>query len=341
MSYAKQRECPCESPLRRRSLAMGIALCLALPWAGGLSAAHAASAGNLTLVVGYPPGGATDVLARVIAEGLREQTGTPVIVENKPGAGGRIATEQVKNARSDGSILLFSISSPMVIFPHIYDQLPYDPLEDFSPIGSVARLGMALSVGPGVPETVRTVADYVQWVKANPQAANFGAVSGAAPHFAGLLFTQAANLDLEMIPYKGGAQIITDLLGGHLSTAVTPASEVEPHHTAGKLRVLATLGPERSATLPQVPTMREAGYPDVDFQTWIGLLGPEGMAPEVVDDLNHSLREVLASDQAKAGIAKLGMEPAAATPAEFAAMIENDYDKFKHLVEASGFKAAD
>lgn len=302
---------------------------------------HAQEPQRVTLVVGYPPGGATDALARTVAEGLRAQLGTAVLVENKPGAGGRIATEFVKNAKPDGTTLLFSISSPIVIYPHIYRKLGYKPLEDFLPIGVAARSTLGLTVGPAVPQSVKTVADYVAWTKANPRMATFGTVSGTAPHFAGLLFAHAVGINLQLIPYKGGTPAVTDMMGGNLPATVTPVAEVQPFHAAGRVRTLATMGPQRPKVMPDVPTMMELGYKDVNFQTWIGILAPASTPADTVTRLNEALARVLAQKDIVANIEKLGMEPLSVSPDRFREIIRNDYELFRKSVEMTGFKPED
>jgi tripartite-type tricarboxylate transporter receptor subunit TctC len=315
---------------------------------GGVLGAAALAAGTahaqertIALMVGYPPGGATDLLARILADGLGHALDTSILVENKPGAGGRIATEYVKNAKPDGATLLFSISAPMVIYPHIYQKLGYDPLKDFVPVGAAARQMLCLAVGPQVPGSVRTLADYVAWVKANPRLAMFGTVSGTAPHFAGLLFAQAAGLKLELAPYKGGAQAVVDLMGGHLPATVTPVSEVQPYQAAGRLRILATMGPQRPSILPDVPTMIELGYKDISFQTWLGIFAPAGTPSVEVTRFNAALNRVLAQPEVVERIGKLGMEPAITTLAQFGQIVQDDLALYGKSVAITGFKAED
>jgi tripartite-type tricarboxylate transporter receptor subunit TctC len=296
---------------------------------------------RIALVVGFPAGGATDVLARLIADGMRTQLGATVVVENRPGAGGRIAAEYVKSAKNDGSVLLFTISSVMVIHPHIYQKLPFDPMGDFTPVGIAARSTLCLSVGPAVPDTVRSLADYVAWVKANPAMATFGTVSGTAPHFAGLVFSRAAGLNLRLAAYKGGAPAITDLIGGHLPATVTPVSEAQPYQAAGRIRILASMGPRRPKVLPDTPTMIELGYPDVNFQAWIGIFAPANLAPSTTAQLNGALARLMKTDDVLSGISKLGMEPEPVTPEAFAAILRAEHEQFRKSVAITGFKAED
>lgn len=296
---------------------------------------------TVTLIVGYPPGGATDLLARTLAENLQKQLGATVIVMNKPGAGGRIAAEYVKNAKPDGMTLLFTTSSLLVIYPHIYQNLSYDPLRDFAPVSIAARSVLCLSVGPSVPSSVRTVADYVAWVKANPQMATFGTVSGTAPHFVGLLFSRAAGLDLKLVPYKGGAQAMTDLMGGHIPVTVSAVSEAQAFHAEGRIRTLATFGPQRPKVLTEVPTMIELGYKELSFQTWIGIVAPVATPPSVVHRLSAATEQALKNELVIANVTKLGMEPGAVTPEQFTSIMKADLDMFRRSVEITGFKAED
>ena len=295
----------------------------------------------MTFIVGYPAGGATDVLARIIAENLGKLVSVPIIVENKPGAGGRIATEIVKNARPDGNTFLFSISSPMVIYPYIYKKVGYDPIKDFQPVGTIATQTLSLAVGPAVPAEVKTLKEYGDWVKKNPLQATFGAVSGTAPHFAGIEYSRAAGLNLQLTPYKGGNQAVMDLLGGHVPAVITPVAETQPYHASGKLRVLATMGAQRSKILPDIRTMAESGYPQINFLTWTGLFAPAGANNAVVSENNTALKTVLADPNVAASIAKLGMEPTPASPEEFKRLIAADLAFYKKAVAETGFKAED
>jgi tripartite-type tricarboxylate transporter receptor subunit TctC len=309
--------------------------------AGAAAGVAHAQGKPISLVVGYPAGGATDLMARALAEGLGHELNVSVLVENRPGAGGRIGTEYVKNAKPDGTTLLFSISAAMVIYPHIYQKLGYDPLTNFSPVGVAARQMLALTVGPAVPASVRTLADYVAWAKTGPQPATFGTVSGTAPHFAGILFARAAGLNMELTPYKGGAQAVVDMMGGHLPATVTPVAEVLPYRADGRVRILATMGPQRPSVLPDVPTMMELGFKDISFQTWLGVFAPAGTPAPTVARLNTAMNHVLAQPKMVEGIAKLGMEPAITTPEQFRQIVKDDLALYGKSVAITGFKAED
>jgi tripartite-type tricarboxylate transporter receptor subunit TctC len=303
--------------------------------------AQAQAGKPITFVVGYPPGGSTDVLARLFAEGLSTRLATPVIVVNKPGASSRIAVAEVKRAAPDGSTLLFTNASPMVIFPHIYSDLAYDPQRDFVPVAIAARTDLVLSVGPGVPESVKTLKDYVAWVRANPDQASFGSVQGTSPHFAGQLFSSVAGLNLRLIPYKGGAAAVTDLLGGHVPAVVSALGEARPFEKEGGLRMLAVMSARRSGLAPKVPSMAELGYPGVDFSGWIGLLAPANTPPAVVERLNAAFADVAKNPAAVTQMHNIGVDPDTVSTAAFKAVFEADLQNYRKAVALSGFKAND
>jgi tripartite-type tricarboxylate transporter receptor subunit TctC len=310
--------------------------------ASGATAFAQESVKQISITVAFPAGGATDILARLIADGLRRNYAPTVVVEDRPGAGGRIGTEYVKNAKNDGSVLLFTPAFPLLIFPQVYKNLPYDTLRDFVPVGIGARGGaLALSIGPAVPASVKTIVDFVQWCKENPKRAVFGAPSGSGQHFAGAMFARAAGIVLDLVPYKGGAPQIQDLLGGHIPASVNPVAEALPQAQGGKLRVLATTGSRRSSSLPDVPTMLELGYKDVLFQDWLGMFAPARTPSAIVTRLNAAMAEVMKSDQAAEGLAKLGMEAEIVTAERFAEIVRADYDRYRAIVQATGFTADD
>jgi tripartite-type tricarboxylate transporter receptor subunit TctC len=294
---------------------------------------------QITVVVGFPPGGGTDLLARLIAEGMRGPVAPAVIVENKPGAGGRIAAEYVKSAKNDGSVLLFTPAFPMLIYPHVYKNLPYDTLRDFVPVGIGARSMLCFAVGPAVPASVKTLADFTDWAKANPRQALFGAPSGASQHFAGQLYARAAGIPLSHVPYKGGAPAMQDLLGGHLPANVSPVSEALPHHAAGKIRILATTGAKRARQLPDVPTMQELGFREVLFQDWLGMFAPAGTPAPVIARINAAMGETMKSAEGAAALARFGQELEVVSAETFAPVLKADWDRYGAIVQASGFKA--
>ena len=209
------------------------------------------------IMVGFPAGGGTDMIARILAERLRGPYASTVLVENKAGASARLAAEYVKNAEPDGSVLLFTPDFTMTIYPHSFRALSYDPLRDFTPISPAARSMLTYSVGPAVPESVKTLADFVAWCKANPGKASYATTSaGGTPHFVGMMLASEARVPMTPVHYRGGAPALQDLLGGHVQASINPISETLPFARAGSLRVLAVTGSKRSGFLPDIPTMR-------------------------------------------------------------------------------------
>jgi tripartite-type tricarboxylate transporter receptor subunit TctC len=293
------------------------------------------------VIVPFPAGGGTDVLARIVAEKLRGYA-PAVIVENRVGASGRTGVEAVKNAEPDGTTLLFTPDFLMTVYPHSFRKLSYDPLADFAPVAIVARSQLALAAGPAVPSAVRGVRDYIEWVRANPKSGFFATTSaGGTPHFVGVMLAKAAGAELSPVHYKGGAPALQDLLGGQVPVSINPVGELLPHVKSGKIRVLATTGMERSEFLPEVPTMVEAGYRDVVVQSWLGFLAPAGTPQETVSRLADAIVAAARSDDAVESMRKFGMRAQTLGPATFGAMLRADLERWAPIVKASGFTAED
>jgi tripartite-type tricarboxylate transporter receptor subunit TctC len=294
------------------------------------------------VIVPFPAGGGTDVLARIVAEKLRGTYAPSVIVENRVGASGRTGVEAVKNAEPDGTTLLFVPDFLMTVYPHSFRKLSYDPLADFAPVAIVARSQLALAAGSAVPAGVRTARDYIDWVKANPKNAFYATTSaGGTPHFVGVMLAKAAAVELSPVHYKGGAPALQDLLGGQIPVSINPVGEVLPYVRSGKLRILATTGAERSSFLPDVPTMVEAGYRDVVVQAWLGFLAPARTPQEIISKLSDAITMAARSSDASENIQKFGMQPATSGPAAFAATLKADLERWAPIVKASGFTAED
>ena len=291
------------------------------------------------IVVGFPAGGGTDMIARILAERLRGSYAPTVLVENKPGASARLAAEFVKNAEPDGSVLLFTPDFTMTIYPHSFRALSYDPVRDFTPIAPVARSMLTYNVGPAVPDSVKTLADFVAWCKANPTKASYATTSaGGTPHFVGMMLANEARVPMTAVHYRGGAPALQDLLGGHVPASINPISETLPFARAGTVRVLAVTGSKRSTFLPDIPTMREAGY-DVVNDTWLGVLAPAKLPAETVKALSAAIGEAVKSPQMVESLTKIGNEPTFQTPAQFAETIKADIVRWGPIVKASGFVA--
>jgi tripartite-type tricarboxylate transporter receptor subunit TctC len=293
---------------------------------------------TVRIVVGFPPGGSTDTVARLLADQLRGTYATTVIVDNKPGAGGRIGAQAVKAGDADGSQFLLTPASILTIYPHVYKKLGYDSLADFTPVSTVATVSFALSVSSAVPASVKTVADYVAWAKANPKEANYGSpAAGATPHFVGTMLGRAAGLQLNHIPFKGGAPLVSDLLGGQIQAGVNVLPEVLPHHQAGKLRILAVSGAKRSRFLPNVPTFAESGFKDVAADEYFALFAPAKTPPDVLAKLNAAVRTALTAKPLIDGLEKLSFEVEGQSSADFSKIVKGELDRWGPVVKASGF----
>ena len=297
---------------------------------------------TLKIVVGFPAGGAADAVARLLAEQLRGTYAATVIVDNKAGAGGRLGAQAVKAGDADGNQILLTPVSILTIYPHVYKKLGYDSLADFTPVGSVAKVTFALSVSPAVPATVKTVADYVAWAKANPKDANFGSpAAGATPHFVGTMLGRAGGVQLNHIPFKGGAPLISDLLGGQIQSGVNVLPEVLPHANSGKLRILAVSGAKRSRYLPNVPTFAESGFKDVAADEYFAVFVPSKTPPDVVAKLNTAIRTALKAKSMSDGLEKLSFELGGESTAEFSKIVQSEIGRWGPIVKASGFSSED
>jgi tripartite-type tricarboxylate transporter receptor subunit TctC len=296
---------------------------------------------SVHIIVGFPPGGGTDILARILAERLRGTYASTILVENKPGASARLAVDYVKNAEPDGSVLLFTPDFPMTIYPHSFRSLSYDPLKDFTPITPTTKSMLTYNVGPAVPEGVKTLADFVQWCKANPDKAAYATTSaGGTPHFVGVMLANGAGIPMTAVHYRGGAPALQDLLGGHVPASVNPISESLSFAKSGTVRILAVSGSRRSPFLPDVPTMIEQGF-NVVSDSWLGVIAPAKMPDDVVNALSLAIAEAVKSPQMVENMAKIGNEPAFQTPPQFAATLRADIARWGPVVKASGFVAED
>ena len=316
----------------------------ALPLSSALmaGAARAQPARPTRLVVGFPAGGGSDVAARALASRIQSAYPAGLIVDNKPGAGARLAIDNVKNSPPDGTTMLFTPDFPITIYPHSFRKLAYDPLSDLTPVAVVARTPLAFVVGTMVPESVKTVADFVAWAKANPKLAAFSSsAAGATPHFAGVMFSRAAGVDLLHVPYKGGAPAMQDMLGGQIASGFPGVGEALPHLAGGRLRVLATTGSQRTRFLPDVPTMAESGYRDVVTEVWVGVFMPPRTPAAIVNHAAMAIAEAQKTTDFTEAFGKFAMEPVPGTPESFARRIRADLGAWGPIIKSSGFTAED
>ena len=324
--------------LNRRQ-ALGAAIAIA---AGGAPRTRAQTIDKIVhIIVGFPAGGGTDIVARVFAQALTGAYATNVIVEDKPGASARLAVEYVKNAAPDGSVMLFTPDFPLTLYPSSFKSLKYDPVADFIDAAAVARGLLTFSVGPAVPDGVKTLADFIAWAKANPAKANVADTSaGGTPHFTGVMLAREAGITLTAVHYRGGAPAMEDLIGGHVPASINPVSEVIAFAKAGKIRPLAVTGTKRSPFLPDVPTMKEQGF-NVVVESYTGLFLPAKTPESTVAALSEAVRKATASKQVSEQLAKLGTEPAFLSTADFTAWIKGEIGRWGPVVKASGFKATE
>lgn len=328
-----------EGPLAgRRQFLATAAAGLAVAAAPGLSFGQERLK-QTTIIIGSPAGGATDKLARIYAEGLQNRFAETVIVENKAGAAGVIAYEYVKNrGAKDGSLVFLSPAYPIVVSPHVVSDLPYNPIRDFVGVGIAARSLMTFAVGPAVPANIKTMPEYLQWCREHPKQAVYAAQTGSAQHLLGTSLALASKVPLENISYKGDAPGVQDVLGGHVPAIILPAASAIPYQKSGRMRVLATAARNRSSLMPEPPTFKDLGYPDIVFQDWLGIFAPAGTPAAVVKRMNAAMADVAKSKKGLELLDTLGFEADYATPEDFADIIQADYRRYGAIIEKTGFR---
>jgi tripartite-type tricarboxylate transporter receptor subunit TctC len=289
-------------------------------------------------IVPYPPGGTSDILARTIGDKLTAALGQTVVVENKPGANGNVGADYVAKAAPDGYTFLLADIGAIAISPSVYPSLPFDPVRDFAPVTMVAYSPHILAVYPGVE--AKSVAELVALAKSKPGKLNYAASStGSAPHLAGVEFAQRAKIDWSYIPYKGGAQAITDVVGGQADVLFNGMLATYPHVKGGKLRILAVSSANRLASIPDVPTVAESGYPGFETGSWQGILAPPGTPPEIVRKLGGEVQKILATPEMKEKLAAQGADVRVTTGPELASFIGKERDRWAKVVKEAGIKA--
>ncbi|MDH4181274.1 MAG: tripartite tricarboxylate transporter substrate binding protein [Betaproteobacteria bacterium] len=323
------------TPVRRLLLLAALATPLAgLPLP---AAAQGFPAKPVKLVVPFPPGGSLDNVGRLLAQKLTEAWGQQVVVENRPGAGGNVGADAVAKSPADGYTVVMGALSTHAVNPSLYAKMPYDAVKDFAPLSLVAITPNVLIVHTDSP--VKSVRDLIAFAKANPGKANFGSGSnGSAGHLAGELFKVDTGTDVQHIPYKGGAPALQALLAGETQFMFDNLANAMAQVKGGRVRAIAVTTAQRSKLAPDLPTMAEAGMPGFDISTWFGLLAPAGTPPEVVAKWNAELVRALNSPDVREKMLAQGAEPAPTTPAEFAAFIAMERDKYARIVKASGAK---
>lgn len=289
------------------------------------------------MLVGYPPGGAVDVLGRLFAEPMAEALGRTVIVENRPGAVGQIAAEALKAAAPDGNTLMVAPDATVIIRPQTLSKPPFDPLADFAPVAHAGNWAFALGVHAGLP--VKTLADYVSWAKANPDKASFASSgAGGSTHFFGVLLGQALGVPLAQVSYKGAGPAIFDVVAGHIPATIQPLGTLLAQARAGKLAVLAMSGSERSPGAPEVPTFAELGYASLVVEGWFGIFAPAGTPPETLAKLNGAFVQAMRAPAVRERMRNLDLEVREMSALEFASIVKTDYGRWGPTIRASGFR---
>lgn len=292
------------------------------------------------VIVGFAPGGTTDLVARRVAEKMGGGFAEMAIVDNRSGAGGQLACATVKSAAPDGQTLLCTPYSCMVIYPFVYKKLPYDPVADFTPIGIAATTTQAMAVGPLVPPSVKTVSDYVAWVRANPQHTGYGSpAAGSTSHFLGALLGIESKLPLVQVPYRGAVPGIADLVAGQIPVMFTTTGDLLPHYKAGKLRLLATSAAKRTQFTPDVATFTEQGFPMLYSEEWFGFYAPAGTPASVVRSANEALRTALKDESVISSLAMMGLVATPSSPEEMAASQRAEAERWGPLIKKIGFTA--
>jgi len=321
--------------IRRRFLACaGLALASLAASIAALGQTYPAH--PVRAIVPYPPGGATDIIARPILHELSKRLGQQFHVENVPGASGDIGTAKAAKAAPDGYTLLFAYSSHVVNLS-LFDKVPYDPIKDFAPITLAVTSPAVLSVHPSFP--AKTLDELVALIRAQPGKYTYASGgTGTQPHLAGEQLRLSLGLDLVHVPYNGGGPALVSMIGGHTAIGFTTLPPTVPHIKSGKLRALAITGQKRLPSVPEVPTMAEAGYPNIEGDTWVGVLAPAGTNTQVVTLLNREIVGILRQPAMKERLVELGYEPVGNTADEFAAQIRDEIPKWAKIIRSAGIK---
>ena len=302
----------------------------------GCATVAAAQEGTIRLVLGFPAGATADILTRLVAEHMRQTLDQPVIVENKVGAGGRVANEAVKAARPDGTTLLMTPFATMSIFPHSFGNLRYDPFTDFVPVTHLSDFQSAFGVNAGVP--AKSLKEYVALVKSTPKMGDYASpAAGSLPHFLGVMFGRAAGIEMTHVPYKGTAPALQALAGGEIAAAILLSADFNTLVKSGKARALVVSGAARDPLFPEVPTFREAGY-DIEGTGWYALFAPAGTPQPVLDRLAKAGMAAIQDPGVKQKLTTFGLQPTGHGPAELARIMKADYDKWGPVIRASGWK---
>ena len=303
----------------------------------GAAAAQTFPSRPIRLIVTFPPGGSTDTMARALQPSLERSLGQPIVIENRPGAGGAIGVEAVVKAAPDGYTMLITANT-LVMTVSLYRNVPYDPIRDLAPVEKMATGTMAITLNPAVP--ARSLKEFVAYAKANPGKLAYGSPGVGTPqHLATELFKSTTGIDMLHVPYKGSAGAITGLLSGDVAIMFNALHAVLPQVKAGKINAIAVGGPKRSRVAPDIPTVAESGYPDFDVDFWYGLLVPAATPKDIIAKLNQDITQILNMPEMRETLSSQGLEPVTSTPEQFGALIRSDLARWANVVKSAGITA--
>ncbi len=318
-----------------RKTAIAVAGCVVL-FAASVVAAQSWPVKPVRVVIPWPPGGSNDAVGRIVMQKVAESLGQQFVVDNRPGASGAIGSEPVAKAPPDGYTIMVH-STTHLGNQHLYKKLPYDVIRDFAPVGTLAAQPGALAVHPSLP--VKSVKEFIALAKSRPGQINYSSSgNGSAPHLSMALLTSMSGIDLVHVPYKGGAPQVTALVGGESQASLATVSTVLVHVKSGRLRALGVSSAKRSAMLPDVPTIAEAGVPGYEMSPWIGVYAPANTPKAIIDKLNAEANKALKHPDVATSLTNQVLDPQPSTPEEFAQRIKIDFEKYGKLIRATGVK---
>jgi tripartite-type tricarboxylate transporter receptor subunit TctC len=326
------------SILRIAAAGGGLSMLGSTAWAQG-----APKLSQAKVVTGFPAGDMIDTIARTFAEKLKGNYADVVLVDNKPGAGGRLAATALKGQPADGATILFTPAPIVTLYPHVFSSLAYDPLKDLTPVARTSVAAFALSVGPAVPDSVKTLGQFLDWCRANPEKASYGTSgAGTTIHMTGANLARLSGVPLTMIPYKGGSLAANDLIAGQVPAVMSTVPSVMEFVKAGKARFLAVSSPQRWPGLPDVPTFAESGFPQLTNLDWFGVFLPANASRVQINQLHAAVVKAAQAPDVAALFNRIGIQLSpSASPEEFAKQVRDDYAQWGQVVKAVGFKPLD
>ena len=317
------------------TVGLGAAIALGVP---SLSSAQPVLP-QLRILCGAPPGSIPDSVARQFGEQLKGRYATTVIVENKVGAAGRLGVQALKQSTPDGATMLLAQGAIATTYPYLYEKLGYDPIADLQPVSMAGEMTLGLAVGPAVPASVRTVPEFLEWCRANPKLVNFGSPgSGTYNHLVGAMLFRKADVAWQHVAYGGGPAALVDLMSGQIAALVLPEGLLRQHKATGRLRVLATTGPQRSVALPDVATLAEHGYLDLVVREWFAFFMPVPVSPAVVDSGSQAIRQAVARSELVAAFSDLAMTPVGSTPAALVSRIAAEQRYWEPVIRSANIR---